>query len=84
MFFWRFCIEQFVADTKQETEEIVQMVVDIEYQQVDVHKLSQDITLLREKLEEFSHLESNSLELEEKVAKLSAQILYLQQERSNI
>ncbi|MGD1701645.1 hypothetical protein ACP6PM_17665 [Dapis sp. BLCC M229] len=60
------------------------MVVDIEYQQVDVHKLSQDITLLREKLEEFSHLESNSLELEEKVAKLSAQILYLQQERSNI
>ncbi|MDY7006799.1 MAG: hypothetical protein SWX82_23455 [Cyanobacteriota bacterium] len=76
--------QQFVAGTKQEIQDIVRMVVDFESKQVDAHKLSQEISLLREKLEEFSHLESNSLELEEKVAELSSQILELQEERSNI
>ncbi|NES07912.1 MAG: hypothetical protein F6K22_37075 [Okeania sp. SIO2F4] len=75
---------KFAEDTKLEIKTIVQKLVDIEYKQVDVHKLSQYISLLSQKLERFSHVESNSLELEEKVAELSAQILYLQQERSNI
>ncbi|MGB3510798.1 MAG: hypothetical protein WBA93_16495 [Microcoleaceae cyanobacterium] len=76
--------QQFVADTKQEIEEIVRMVVDVESKQVDADKLFQEISFVREKLEEFSHVESNSLELEEKVAELSSQILELQEERSNI
>ncbi len=76
--------QQFIGDTKQEIEEVVRMVVDVESQQVDAQKLSQDISLLREKLEEFSHLESNSSEFQEKVTQLSSQILELQKEKSNI
>ncbi|NEO57139.1 MAG: hypothetical protein F6K54_31155 [Okeania sp. SIO3B5] len=76
--------QQFVADTKQEIEEIVRMVVDVESQQIDAHKLSQDISLLREKLEEFSNVESNSSQLQEQMAELSSNILELQEERSNI
>ncbi|GGA22342.1 hypothetical protein [Okeania sp. KiyG1] len=60
------------------------MVVDVESKQVDAHKLSQDISLLREKLEDFSNVESNSSQLQEKVAELSSNILELQEERSNI
>ncbi|NET46979.1 hypothetical protein [Okeania sp. SIO2B3] len=76
--------QQFVAGIKQEIEEIVRMVVDVESQQVDAHKLSQDISLLREKLEELSNVESNSSQLHEQMAELSSHILELQEERSNI
>ncbi|MGD1804988.1 hypothetical protein ACP6PL_06050 [Dapis sp. BLCC M126] len=77
-------LEQLAADTKQEIEEIVGMVVDVESKQVDARKLSQDISLLKGKLKEFSNVESNSSQLQEKVAQLSSQILELQKEKSNI
>lgn len=52
---------QFAESTKQEIEEIVQKLVDVESKQIDLQELSQEMSLFREKLEEFSHVENNSL-----------------------